>query len=65
MRSKDEFSLHPERIEENTEDSQEFNLNPEAPGKKVSFRFGDRMSQGSSEKNTASEDLSEAFPTLI
>ncbi|WP_374073877.1 hypothetical protein [Bdellovibrio bacteriovorus] len=56
----EESSLDPERVQV---DSQEFTLNTEEQGKKVSFRFGDRMSSAGAEAETTS-DAEGAFPDV-
>ncbi|WP_373997723.1 hypothetical protein [Bdellovibrio bacteriovorus] len=53
-------SLQSERIQE---ESQQFPLSPEEETKKFSFKFGDRMSQATSEKTSASSEES-AFPDV-
>lgn len=56
----DQASLGVERVHEN---SQEFALNTEEQERKVSFRFGDRMS-AASEERAATRDEETAFPDV-
>ncbi|KYG67731.1 hypothetical protein AZI87_00135 [Bdellovibrio bacteriovorus] len=53
-------SLQSERIHE---ESQQFTLNPEEETKKFSFKFGDRMSEATSEKASTNSEES-AFPDV-
>ncbi|WII73756.1 hypothetical protein QJS83_07685 [Bdellovibrio sp. 22V] len=56
----DEASLRPERVRE---DSQSFDLNNEEQEKKISFRFGDRMSSVNEEERVSGA-AEEAFPDV-
>lgn len=62
-----DFSLHPERIHEDEEAAGSgFTLNPDEPAKKVSFRFGDKMSEATvdAKKGGAERVEEQAFPDV-